>query len=139
MIGAIIVKKKVYSAFTSLSQRDLPTFLANWAEDATFIYPGSITVSGKWEGKKVIEEWFKKFMEQFPKVNFTLKNVCVKNIFALGSTNVVTVEWDIAVTNKEGRDFQNSGVTVINIKKGKAILVRDYIFDTEVLKEAWGE
>ena len=139
MIGAIIVKSKVCSAFVSLNRRDLPAFLSGWAEDATFIYPGNISVSGKMQGKKAIQEWFRKYLDQFPKLNFTLKNVCVQNIFAFAGTNVVAVEWDLNLTNREGRDFQNSGVTIINVKKGRVVLVRDYIFDTEVLKRAWGE
>ena len=139
MIGAIIAKRKTSSVYASLNRRDLSKSLANWAADATFVYPGSISVSGKIEGKKAIEEWFKKFLEQFPKVNITVKNVYIQNIFALGATNVVAVEWDEAVTNREGRSFQYSGVTIINIKRGKATSVREYIFDNEVLKKAWGE
>lgn len=139
MIGAIIVKSKVRSAFASLNRRDLPGFLSGWAEDATFIYPGNISVSGKMEGKKSVEGWFRKYLEQFPTLKFTLRSVSVQNIFAFGGTNVVAVEWDINLTNREGRDFQNSGVTIITVRKGRVILVRDYMFDTEVLKRAWGE
>jgi len=138
MIGAIIVKSKVRSAFACLNRRDLPAFLSGWAEDATFIYPGNISVSGKMQGKKTIEGWFRKYLDQFPTLKFTLRSVSVQNIFAFGGTNVVAVEWDINLTNREGKDFQNSGVTIINVKKGRVILVRDYIFDTEGLKKAWG-
>ena len=92
MIGAIIVKSKVRSAFASLNRRDLPAFLSDWAEDATFIYPGNISVSGKMEGKKTIEGWFRKYLEQFPTLKFTLRSVSVQNIFAFGGTNVVAVE-----------------------------------------------
>ena len=57
MIGAMIGKRRVRSAFASLNRRDLPAFLANWAEDATFIFPGDVPgVSGKIEGKKAIED-----------------------------------------------------------------------------------
>ena len=88
MIGAIIAKKKVRSAFANLQRRDLPAFLANVAEDSTFVVPGNISVSGTIKGKKQIEEWWGKFMEQCPKVNCALKNVYVKNIFAFFATNV---------------------------------------------------
>jgi ketosteroid isomerase-like protein len=139
MIGAIIVKSKVRSTFACLNRRDLPAFLSGWADDATFFYPGNISVSGKMQGKKTIQEWFRKYLDQFPKLNFTLKSVSVQNIFAFGGTNVVTVDWDLNLTNREGKDFPNSGVTIISVKKGRVILVRDYIFDTEMLKRAWGE
>jgi ketosteroid isomerase-like protein len=139
MIGAIISKSKVRAAFDALNRRDLQTFISGWAEDATFFYPGNVSASGKMEGKKTIQEWFRKYLDQFPKLNFTLKNICVQNIFAFGGTNVVAVESDLNLTNREGKDFQFSGVTVINVKKGKVVLVRDFIFDIVVLKRAWGE
>ena len=138
MIGAIIAKRKVRSAFESLNKRDLRKFMANWAEDCIFIYPGSASVSGKWEGKKAVEQWFQKMMDQFPKFKFTLKNILVQNIFALGGTNVIAVEWALTLTNREERDFHNNGISVIHVKGGKAVLVVDYM-DTEVLKRSWGE
>jgi len=68
-----------------------------------------------------------------------VKNVCVENIFAFGGTNVLAVEWDVVLTNQGGKEFQNSGVTVITLDKGKVVEVRDYVFDHEQVKEAWGE
>lgn len=138
MIGAIIAKRKVRSAFDALNRRDLPAFFSGWAEDAVFFYPGNISASGKMEGKKAIEGWFRKYLEQFPTLKFTLRSVSVQNIFAFGGTNVVAVDWDLNLANREGKDFQYGGVTVINVRGGKVVLVRDYIFDTEGLKKAWG-
>ena len=139
MIGAIIAKRKARSSFDCLNRRELHTFLRDWADDATFVYPGNLSVSGKMEGKAAIDDWFQKFMNWFPDVNFTVKNVCVENIFALGGTNVLAVEWDVALTNRDGKEFENNGVTVITLKKGKAVQVCDYIHLGETAKEAWGE
>jgi len=88
MIGAIIAKKKARSGFDSISRHELDTLLADWAEDASFVYPGSLSVSGEMKGKQAIKEWFGKFIEQFPVSTFRVKNICVQNIFALGGTNV---------------------------------------------------
>jgi len=139
MIGAIIAKRKVSAGFDSINRRDVSAFLTDWREDAAFIYPGNMSVSGKIEGKEAIEKWFRRFLEQFPKVNITVKNAYVKNLFALGATNDVAVEWDISLTNREGKDFQNSGITTISIRNGKAVLARDYYFDVDLQKESWGE
>ena len=49
------------------------------------------------------------------------------------------MEWDVTETNREGKEFRNSGVTTIRVKGGKAVAMRDYIFNTDILKEAWGE
>ena len=139
MIGALIAKNKVSSAFDALNRRDFSAFLSAWRDDCVFVYPGDISVSGKMEGKASIKNWFQNFMEQFPKIKFTLKNICVENIFDFVGTNVVMAHWDVDLTNRDGKEIQNSGVTVINIKLGKASLVIDYILDTgDKFKTAWG-
>ena len=139
MIGAIIAKKKAFSGFDALNRHDLDTFMTSWAEDGIYIFPGSLSISGETKGKKAIRELFQKFLDKFPSINFTVKNIFVQNIFALGSTNVIAVEWDVKYKNQEGEEFENSGVTVVQVEKGKVVLVREYIFDVELEKRAWGE
>ena len=139
MIGAVIAKRQARSGFDALNRHDLTKFRATWAEDSTFTFPGNTSMSGETKGKKAIEAWFAKMMEQFPKIDFAIKEVFVSNIFALGATNSIAVEWDITETNREGKEFRNSGVTTIRVKGGKVVAVRDYISNTDILKEAWGE
>ena len=139
MIGAIIAKSKARAGFDSLSGHNLEKFMVDWADDATFICPGNLSISGEIKGKEAIQEWFKKFIEQFPVSSFNLKNICVQNIFALGGTNTLAVEWDVKLNNREGNEFENSGVTIISMKGRKAVLVQYYIYDLEVTKSAWGE
>lgn len=91
------------------------------------------------EGKASIQKWYQNFMDQFPKIKFTLKNISVKNIFDFVRTNVVTTHWDVDLTNRNGKEIQNSGITMINLKFGKALWDIDYIFDTgDKLKSVWG-
>jgi len=139
MIGAIIIKNKVRAAFAALTRRDVSAFLSDWAEDAVFIYPSVVSAGGRIEGKEIIEKWFQNFLEHFPEVKMTPKHICVQNIFALSGTNVVAAELEVTGKNREGKSFQNEGVTVITTEKGKGVLVRDYVFDAEMLKKAWGE
>jgi len=139
MIGALIAKYKINHALDALNRRDFEAFLSDWRDDCTFIYPGNLPVSGKFEGKDAIAKWFKNFLDQFPQLTFTVKNLCVDNVFDFVGTNTVAAHWDINYTNKDGKEIQNSGVTVIKIKFGKAEFVTDYIFDTdEKFKTAWG-
>ena len=140
MIGALIAKRKTASAYDALNRRDMSAFLSGWRDDSVFIYPGDISVSGEMKGKAAIEDWFRKFMDQFPKIKFTVKSICVENVFDFIGTNVVGAHWDIELTNRDGKEIENSGVTIINTKMGKAVLVKDYLFDTgQKYKEAWGE
>ena len=139
MIGAVIAKRMARSGFDTLNRRELAESMTGWAEDGTWTFPGNVPISGETKGKKAIEAAFAKWMERFPKINFTVKEVFVSNIFALGATNNIAAEWDIVETDREGKEFRNSGVTIIRLKGGKLVSMRDYISNTDVLKEAWGE
>ncbi len=139
MIGAIIGKKMVRSQYDRLNRGDIETFMAGIADDATFIYPSNVSVGGEIKGKKAIDEWFHKLMEHYSKISITLKNVFVTDVLALGSTNTFAVEWDEISTNRDGEDFKFSGVTIIEVKRGKATRIQEYVFDTDILKKAWGE
>ncbi len=139
MIGAVIAKKMARSGFDTLNRRDLTKATAGWAEDATWTFPGNIPISGETKGKKAIEAAMANWMEHFPRINFTVREVFVSNIFALGATNNIAVEWDIAETNLKGKEFHNSGMTIIRVKGGKVVAAKEYIFNTDLMKEAWVE
>jgi ketosteroid isomerase-like protein len=129
MIGAIIARKAIKNAFEALDRHDLSGFMSQWREDGVFIYPGDISASGSFQGKSAVESWFRGFFEQFPKIHFDIQDICVKNILALSGTNVISVHWNISLANRNGREGQNNGVTVINIVGGRVFRVEDFIFD----------
>jgi ketosteroid isomerase-like protein len=129
MIGALVARKAVAGAFEAMNRHDLQKFMSAWRDDGVFVYPGEIPASGTFRGKSAVEGWFRKFFDQFPKIQFDVQDICVRNIFALTGTNVVAVHWNIHLTNREGRVGENSGVTVITIKGGKVVHVKDFIFD----------
>jgi ketosteroid isomerase-like protein len=80
MIGALIAKSKVTSSYDLLNNRDIRSFLANWHDDATWVYPGEISAGGEFKGKQAIEEWFQKFLDQFPTMKITpTKCLCKKH------------------------------------------------------------
>lgn len=138
MIGAMIAKHKVSSAFNALNNRDFQTFLSAWRDDCVFNYPGKVPMSGTHEGIDAIQKWFQKFLDQFPTIEFTVQNLCVDNIFDFVGTNTVAAHWDLKLIKQDNTELRNSGVTVIKIKFGKAEMVTDYFFDThDKLKIAW--
>ncbi len=139
MIGALVAKKAIAGSFKALDQHDLTKFMSAWGDDGVFIYPGDIGASGTFKGKSAVEGWFQSFFDQFPGIKFDVQDICVRNIFAITGTNLVTVHWDIQLTNRSGRVGQNSGVTVISIKGGRVVVARDYIFDLgENFRRNWG-
>lgn len=140
MIGALIAKSKVTSSYDLLNARDIKKFLANWHDECVWCFPGNLSVSGEFKGKKAVEKWFQGFLDQFPKLKLTPKSVCVQNLFDFVGTNVVTVNFDEEITNKDGKEFKFEGVTVITLKFGKATHAQDFFVNTDdEIRKAWGE
>jgi len=140
MIGAFIAKKTIANSFEALNQHNLSKFMSAWRDDGVYIYPGEIPESGTFKGRDAVEGWFRNYFDQFPKIQFDIQNICVRNIFDLTGTNVVAVHWDLQFINRDGRVGKNSGVTEINAKRGKVFLVKDFIFDQgeKNFKLMWG-
>lgn len=139
MIGAVMAKRRGASAFDALMQHNIEKAMAACAEDVTFTFPVKVRIGGETKGKKAVEAQFTKIIEQFPKMAFTVKEVFVSNIFAFGRTNNIAVEWEVDETDRNGKVFHNSGVTVFRAKGGKVVSIRDYISDHDSIKGAWGE
>ena len=129
MIGTLIARKAVRKAFQALSNHDLDGFMSAWRDDGVLTYPGEMWGSGIFNGKSAVTDWCRKFFEQYPKIFFDVQQITAEKIFAFTGTNVFIVHWNIYLTNKEGREGQNSGVSVITLKDGKVIQVKDFVFD----------
>lgn len=139
MIGAIMAKKLASRGFDRINKRDLDSFMSGFGDDAVFVYPETVSAGGTFKGKKAIREWFERCLKQFPEFTFSVKNKFVENLFAVGATNTVAVQWDFHCKNRDGVETSNKGVTVIHVKRGKAVLVQDYIQNGKTHKAAWGE
>jgi ketosteroid isomerase-like protein len=129
MIGTIIARKAVRQAFQALSNHDLTGFMSAWCDDGVLNYPGEMWASGTFNSKPAVEEWCRHFFEQYPKIFFDVQQIAAEKIFAFTGNNVFMVHWNIYLTNKTGREGQNSGVSVNSLKGGKVIQVKDFVFD----------
>lgn len=138
MIGALVARQALTRAFDALNRRDLPAFMSAWRDDGVFIYPGEIPESGTFQGKSAVEGWFRRFFEQYPEIQFEIEDLCVRNIFDVVGTNVIAAHWNLQLTNREGHNGGNSGVTVVSIRRGKVYHVKDFIFDlAENFRRNW--
>ncbi|HEY5156783.1 MAG TPA: hypothetical protein VII93_02320, partial [Anaerolineales bacterium] len=55
-------------------------------------------------------------------------------------SNVTAVYWENDVVNRDGLASHNCGVTLITSRRGQAVRVQDFLFDTgEKFRAAWGE
>jgi ketosteroid isomerase-like protein len=140
MIGALLIKRKVPAAFEATNRHDIEAVLENYSEDIILVYPGDASVSGTYHGKDEVRAFLHRWFEQFPSVCFKVKSVAVSNLFDMIGNNVVAIEYEVDVVNRDGLEFHNSGVTIATVRKGKAVHSQDYFSDTgEKLRAVWGE
>ena len=141
MIGAIMTKRAVRSAFDALNKGDVEKMLNHWKEDCSFFYPGKVKAGGLYNGKMEFKNWLEEFFRQFPQRKYTLNYIGVDNIFDMFGNNTVLVYFDLELINKDGMKATNSGVSVITIMGAKA--VKEEIFlkvtDGEEYKRSWGD
>ena len=139
MIGAILAKRGVGDGYKAMNRHDLPAVMADWHDDAVFTYPGDIPASGTFEGKSVIEAWFRRYFEQFPEVRFEVLDVCVRDIFDMVGNNVIIGHWNVQVTSQEGQTGSWSGVSIFTLQRGKVTDLKDIIFDVgDEFRRCWG-
>lgn len=138
MIGAILLKRGMRRGYQAIGRHDLDAVMAGWAEDGVLEYPGHSTVSGRIVGRENIRRWFARWFDTMPDIRFTVKHVAVENLFALGLTNTVIVEWDLDETRHDGASFHATGASAFHVRHGKVTSFRDYIFDQEIIDEVWG-
>ena len=139
MIGAVIARRKARSAFEPLNGHNLERLIADWADDCSLCFPGEISVSGEIRGREALKERFARMMEQFPSINFLVKDVYVSDLFAIGGTNRIAIEWQNTMVNRDGNESHNTGITTVKLKNGKVVAMTDYVFNPENLREEWGE
>jgi ketosteroid isomerase-like protein len=139
MIGTIITKKVARKSYDAINRGDMAGVMAGWHPDATFTYPGNISVSGRRKGKQEIEAWFRNFFEAIPTRTFHPISISVENILDLVGNNVVSVQWDNRPISKAGEEFYIRGVTVSTLRWGKITDATTYILDYQHLPRLWGE
>jgi ketosteroid isomerase-like protein len=139
MFGAILAKRGVAKGYDAMHRHDLPAIMADWHGDAVFTYPGDIPASGTFQGKGVIEAWFRRYFEQFPEVRFEVHDICVRDIFDVVGNNVIIGHWDVQVTSRQGQTGGWTGVSIFTLQRGKVVALTDIFFDVgDEFRRCWG-
>ena len=133
MIGALLMQRAVREGYATVNRRDPDAVAELFHEDAVFEFPGETIKSGRFEGREAIREWFANWFETMPVTRFTVRHLSVENIWAVSTSNVVHVEWDLEEGDYDGHRYQLTGVTAFVVEGGKARSAKDYIFDQPLL------
>jgi len=130
VLGAWLAQRKSPAMYDAMNRHDVEGVLANLADDVTFVFPGDVWASGTFVGKKAVGEWFERFFQQFSTIHFAVQWVAVARLFDFSGDNVLVTHWVVRVTNREGFSARNRGISVVTLRRGKAVHIQDFIFDT---------
>ncbi|MCE9596937.1 MAG: nuclear transport factor 2 family protein [Spirochaetia bacterium] len=126
-MNEITNKQIVQKIFSALAKGNSKPFLTTLAENFTWIIPGTTAWSGKYIGKKAVQETllaplFAQFATQYTN--------CAQRILADGDH--VVVECKGNVTTKSGAPYNNTYCWICTLQDGKLIELTEYL-DTELL------
>lgn len=102
---------------------DTETIVASFAEDATWLYPGSLPMSGLWEGRDAIINDFLGGMGRYLDGSAPVV-IGLVNAFADGDQ--VLAEWTSKATAAGGATYDNRCAAVFTVRDGKITSVREY-------------
>lgn len=137
MLGAVIAQRLVARGFDAINQRELGTIMSSFADDAVLIVPSRTVMGGRFEGKAAIEAWYDRWMHRMNYVHFTVRNVGVCSLGALGPSNTVMVEWELDEVDTQGEAYRFTGVSVFDIARGKIARQQEYIFEQDQMRQIW--
>lgn len=128
----------VQRKYDALNRRDLAAIMSWFADDAVFEFPGNTPMSGRFEGKPAIEAWWRRWVERYEYVHFTVRHAALGNPLRLNVSNTLFVAWDVEVRTVDGVTASASAVSFTRVRRGKVVYARDYFFDPAVLEGVWG-
>lgn len=138
MIGALIMRWKVPRVFAAMRRMDVQAVCRDMSDDVVFEFPGQSTMSGRYEGSKAFEGFWRRVFDRYQKFDIRPRRIALVHPYALGASNIALAEWVMDGVTRDGLTVHLEGVAVIEVRRGKMAHARDYIFDPSLLEPIWG-
>ena len=128
MIASLIVKRMVRSSLYMANQDDfdVDALLKQMADDAVYDVGTELGIGETIKGKKAIADWFEKWKKEFPKRKFEVKSICF-SAWPLMPRNVMTAQWTLTETDRQGREYEWDGISVFHMKNFKTVRATEHI------------
>ena len=133
MIGTLIAKNAVRRGFDSVMRGDVEALRSIFHKDASLIYP----TRGEITGREAILEFYRQFLDVFPRVRAVLHVAAVEKLFDWVGTNALVTCFEVHTTNRQGVTFTQEGMQLIRLQRGKIMQMRYFFADTVALADAW--
>ena len=106
--------------FQVLNDRDLETADTLLDPRAELFFPKTKPIIGK----ERILKFLKILFRTFPELTFTIIRV-------IPDGDLAAVHWTDRGVNRKNEPYENEGVTILELKKGKIVFISDFFKDTD--------
>lgn len=110
----------------NIDDYDVDSFLFWVHDDIVYDSANDLGIAKTLKGKKAVADWYTRYKEAFPKRKMDVWNICFAS-WPLCLKNVVTLQWSIVETDKQGQTFKIDGTTVMHLKNFKITAGTEYI------------
>ena len=130
-----MVRRIARGTYRALSRGDYERVVESFAPDAVLSFPGDHSLSGTFEGRPAIHDWFERLYESFPDLGLEPETIMV-NGFPWDT--VVATRFTATATLPSGRPYVNKGMQFLRLRWGR--VVEDFLYeDTQLLAAALAE
>ncbi len=138
MIGAMLMKAGARQGWTRLQQLDAEHFIRQLADDVVLECPGRTDLSGRFVGRAAVAAWYRRYFARLRALDDHIVHLAVERCYTLGLTNTVVTEYEEVATLTDGTRLQGRAVDVTEVRAGKIVGSRTYIFDLHAFEAAFG-
>jgi ketosteroid isomerase-like protein len=139
MIGGLVLrltwKRNVEKEF---ARKDPDLILKAWADDGVLEFGGTNGMSGRFVGKEQLRSWVVRWLDRMERIDFTVQRLALERPWALGLTNTVFYEAHASETAHDGTVASTDVVIVDELRRGKLVHERVYLFDESPDLTMWG-
>ena len=129
MIGALILKLGLGRGWDALNRGDLDYFERYLADDVVFEQPGPPPIGGRVVGKAAWRAMMQAWFDAVPTYHYHILHAALAKPWALTLTNTVITEFEVTETNAAGVTRVGRGIDVSEMRRGKIVSERTYMFD----------
>jgi ketosteroid isomerase-like protein len=131
MIGAMVLRIGNRRGWKAFNRGDLAYFDRYLADDVVYEVAGRPPFGGRFVGKTAWHEANRRWMDSVAAFRIRVVHEGLTHPFALGLTNTVLTEYELIERTPDGRTFRTRGIDVSEIRRGKLVAARNYLFDQE--------
>ena len=131
-------EQRAQRSLEAIGRKDLAAVMRWWADDAVMEFMGHSPISGRYEGKPAIEDFYRREFAGLEAIRITVKHVAFASPVGFTYNNTVYIESAVDETSIDGVTIHDERIVVLEYCHGKVVSMREWAFDPTIFDAFWG-